>query len=74
MTDDRPGMMPIERRRELAEEEVTLNGRRAKISGVNNDFATVSQLPNGLRAEFAWPTVEKIVNDRDGQFFYGSIA
>ena len=61
-------IMPIERRRELAEEEVTLNGRRAKIHGVNNDFATVSQLPNGLSAEWAWATVEHVITNNNGAF------
>ena len=64
-----PDIMPIERRRELAEAEVTLNGVRAKISGVKLHYAIVTQLPDGLRAHFAWPTVEKIVA-KDGDFRY----
>ena len=58
-----PIYMPIERRRELAAAEVTLNGEPATISGVLNDFATVWQIPNGMKAEFAWQTVEHIINN-----------
>jgi hypothetical protein len=62
-------MMPIERRRELLEYEITLNGVRATIGGVNNDFATIRQLPDGLvSAEFAWPTVEHVITNNDGAF------
>jgi hypothetical protein len=64
----KPGSMPIEDRRILAENDVTLNGVRARIVGVKNDFATVAQLPDGLRADFAWVTVENIVNNHNGEF------
>jgi hypothetical protein len=60
--------MPIERRRELAEHEVTLNGVRAIVCGVKNDFATVAQLPQGLEAYFAWHTVEHIITEHNGEF------
>ena len=60
--------VPIERRRELLEHDITLNGVRATISGVKNDFATITQMPDGLRADFAWITVERIINTRNGEF------
>jgi hypothetical protein len=60
--------MPIpmsgERKRELVNSKnVTLNGRPATISGLLCDFAIVSQFPTGLQAEFAWQTVERIINN-----------
>lgn len=54
-------MVAIERRRQLVAEAVTLNGERAVIAGARNDFATVAQLGDGLRAEWAWETVERVV-------------
>ena len=60
--------MPVERRRELAEQSVRLNGRNASIGGVTNDFATVTQLPNGLSADFAWKTVEHVIEHSKGEF------
>ena len=60
--------IPIERRRELIEHEVTLDGRRAVICGVKNDFATVAELPNGARVDFAWTTVERVVMEGNGDF------
>ncbi len=59
--------VPIERRRELMEHpEVTLNGYRATIRGATNDFATVTIMPAGLSADFAWETVERIVTNEEG--------
>lgn len=60
--------VPIERRRELIEHDVTLNGVRASITGVNNDFASVRQLPSGLGTEFAWHTVEHVIEHSNGEF------
>jgi hypothetical protein len=60
--------MPIERRRELADNEVTLDGKRAVICGIKNDFATVAQIPDGKRADFAWVSVENIVKHWNGEF------
>lgn len=40
---------------------VTLNGQRAKISGALRDFAVVTDHKTGLSAEWAWPTVARIV-------------
>lgn len=64
----KPGSMPIEDRRVLAENDVTLNGKRARIVGINNDFATVVQLPDGLRADYAWVTVERVIEHSNGEF------
>lgn len=58
-----PIYMNEERKRELCEEDVRLNGEPARISGVRNEFATVCQYPHGLCVEFAWQTVERIVNN-----------
>jgi hypothetical protein len=44
-----------------------LDGKDATISGRQNDFATVSVLPNGPSYEFAWPTVARIMA-RDQHF------
>lgn len=41
--------------------EVTLNGERAKISGVRNRFATVTQMRSRLSCEFSWEAVERII-------------
>ena len=61
--------IPIERRRELAEStHITLNGVRAVVCGIQNDYATVAQLPNGERCDFAWPTVERIITNYNGDF------
>lgn len=51
----------LTKRRELCEAKVTLNGERAKIGGVKNAFATVTQFKTGLSCEFSWEAVERIV-------------
>ena len=62
-------MVSTERRRELvAEREVTLNDLPARISGIRNQFATITQLDTRLGCEFAWETVDHIVRNRDGKF------
>jgi hypothetical protein len=61
--------IPIERRRALVEaNHITLNGVRASISGVKNDFATITQMPHGLSAEFAWWTVQHVIEHSNGEF------
>lgn len=55
------------KRLKLTAATVTLNGLPAKVSGVNKQFATVTQLKTGLSAEWSWEAVERIVN-RDGKF------
>ena len=57
----------LEWRHSLCEASVTLNGNRAKISGVRNAFATVTDLETRMSCEFAWETVARIV-ERGGNF------
>jgi hypothetical protein len=54
-------MVPYERRCELVDEHVTLNGEAATICGTRQPFATVKQLGGIGQAEWAWETVERIV-------------
>ena len=42
---------------------VTLDGKRARVSGIRNDFATVTDSATGMAVEFAWPTVERVVRN-----------
>jgi Zn finger protein HypA/HybF involved in hydrogenase expression len=51
-----------DRRRELCSATVTLNGRPAKISGVKNNFATVTDLASGMSAEWSWQAVDHVVS------------
>lgn len=60
--------VPVWRRQELMDEEVTLNGKRAAIRGWKNDFATVRQYDAGFSEEFAWVTVEHVVKNSGGAF------
>jgi hypothetical protein len=60
--------VPIEDRWPLLEHEIRLNGQRATIAGVLNDFATIRQMPDGLSAEFAWITVKHIIENSKGEF------
>lgn len=55
-------MINADERRKLAETPVTLNGERAKITGISQQFATVRQIQSGLGCEFAWETVRHIVS------------
>ena len=41
--------------------DCTLDGKPATICGRLNDYATVAQYPQGLRVEYAWPTVARIM-------------
>lgn len=54
-------------RTELANAKVTIDGHRAKIAGIRNDFATVHDLETGAGYEFSWSAVARIVG-RDGKF------
>ena len=59
----------IERRQELVQTRTaTINGKPALISGWNNDFATVADIDTWLSCEFAWPTVDHIVTNKNGAF------
>jgi hypothetical protein len=51
--------VPVDERRELVEQEVTLNGKRAKVTGLQNDFATVCFLT--ACSEFL--TVRHVINN-----------
>jgi len=63
-----PDAMPdLAARYELCDTRVTLDGKPAKIGGARNEFATVRLIRSGLSAEFAWPTVARIVA-RGGEF------
>ena len=48
-------------RRELCKASVTLDGVKAIVCGVCNDYATVKALPNGASYEWSWQAVERIV-------------
>lgn len=50
-----------EEREELVAAAVTLNGNRARISGVNNEFATVTDITTRLSAEWAWESAARVV-------------
>lgn len=57
-----------ERKYELIEARVTLDGKPAKISGARQQFAVVATLnPDGPAVEFAWTTVARVVAN-GGQF------
>lgn len=62
--------LPVEERKRLVQEHhlVTLNERRAFLSGWRNDFATISYAGSGESVEFAWPTVQHIINEKNGAF------
>jgi hypothetical protein len=55
-------------RYELVAQSVTLNGERAKVCGVKLDFPRVVQVKSGLSVEFSWPTVQHVIENRDGKF------
>jgi len=57
-----------DRRQDLCTANVTVNGRRAQISGWKNDFATVTDLRTGFSAQWAWSTVDFVVAERGGKF------
>jgi hypothetical protein len=61
-------MMSIDKRADLCTCKVTLNGHRAQIAGYRFGFAIVTDLTNGLSAEWAWPTVAHIVANKSGAF------
>lgn len=43
--------------------DCTLDGKPATISGHSLDFGWVCQLPHGIRAEYAWPTIARVMFD-----------
>jgi hypothetical protein len=56
-----------EKRMEFCMAKVTLNGVRARVSGIKNPFATVTQFGTGLSAEWSWEAVELIIS-KGGNF------
>ena len=53
--------MTLADKRELCTAEVTLDDRRARITGARNAFAMVVTLPDGPGYEYAWSTVARVV-------------
>jgi hypothetical protein len=49
------------------QDNLTIDGKPAIVVGYHNQFATVVALDESARVEFAWSTVERIVN-KDGAF------
>lgn len=54
-------------REELAQSKVTLNGNPAVISGILNDFATITNPKTGEHYEWSWNAVDRIVS-KGGNF------
>jgi hypothetical protein len=63
----KPGRPDPDARRALCEARVTLNGRPARISGAQLEFAVVRDTVTGLACEWAWETAARIVA-RGGAF------
>jgi len=59
--------LTLDQRRQLCQVRVTLNGQPAKISGAQNEYATVSTLGGTTQYQWAWSTVEYVCS-RDGRF------
>ena len=55
-------------RRDLVSRKVTLNGEPAAVCGVKMDFPRVVQIKSGMGVEFSWPTVQHIIENRNGEF------
>jgi hypothetical protein len=58
----------LNQRRDLCALEVTLDGRRAKISGAAMDFATVYRFDDGMTVEFSWSAVWAVTGRADRNF------
>jgi hypothetical protein len=56
-------MIQVADRRRFAEMACTLNGRPARICGIQDPFARVEDKETGLGCEFAWPTVHRIMSN-----------
>lgn len=61
--------LTLEDRRTFCAIPVTLDGKRAKISGARNKFATVHAFADNSQGNWAWETVWAIVTDRNGEFY-----
>lgn len=68
ITGDEPDSSTLEGRRELCARPCTLNGRPAAIGGALEAFATVRDRETGLGAQWAWPTVARVL-ERGGDFY-----
>jgi hypothetical protein len=47
--------------RSFVGQECTLDGKPATVAGRLLDHGIVAQYPQGLRVEFAWPTIARIM-------------
>lgn len=56
-------IVTLERKQQLCNEEVFLDGKPAKIVGWKNDFAKVVDQQTGVGYEWAWSTVDRIVQN-----------
>jgi hypothetical protein len=53
--------LTIEQKRDFCQLRVYIDGHPARISGALNDFATVQAIGRGIRVEFSWAAVARIV-------------
>ncbi|MFA5158563.1 MAG: hypothetical protein WC451_05275 [Patescibacteria group bacterium] len=42
-------------------EKCTLDGKPARVLGRLNNFATIAQIPDGLKADWCWDIVDRIM-------------
>ena len=62
--------MKLQRKQELMNHEVTLDGLPARVIGRLEKFATVrATVHSGISVEFAWETVEHIIMNKAGKFY-----
>lgn len=54
-------VLAYDARRELGGRSVTLDGRPAVVCGTRARFAVVVALDGSARAEYAWPTVARLL-------------
>jgi hypothetical protein len=57
-----------ERTRLIDTYNVTLKGQPARVCGSHLPFAVVAQYPTGESFEYAWPTVQTIIDEHGGHF------
>jgi hypothetical protein len=53
----------IAHRRDLCSRPCTLDGAPAVLAGALEPFPTVCELGRNVKAQFSWPTVERIMAD-----------
>lgn len=56
-------MIQVASRRLLIDMPCTINGRPARICGINDPFARVEDRETGLGCEFAWETVHRVLSN-----------